>query len=360
MRILHCIQSLEGGGAERQLVYLAGETVRAGHEVHVASLREGAHYPALQRAGAIAHRIAHRGNYDPLLLPRLVRLIKQVRADVVQTWLTQMDVVGGAAALLTRVPWILAERSSEVGYTPSLKNRLRIFMASRAAAIVSNSAGGDAYWESRASRRTLRRVVPNAVPMDGGARSAKPVDLTEYGLDPARPLLLYVGRFSAEKNLETLAAALEIVLGRSQAAVALCGTGPLFDSFARRVSSFPKNRMIMPGFVADVWPWLRAASALINIGLYEGHPNAVMEAMAAETPVIVSDIPAHREILDDRSALFVDARVPESVAAAILQTLEDPATARERARQAGERVTAWSLPAIARQYIDLYEAVLER
>jgi len=40
-RILYCIPNMGGGGAERQLVYLSGELVRRGWEVHVALLKEG-------------------------------------------------------------------------------------------------------------------------------------------------------------------------------------------------------------------------------------------------------------------------------------------------------------------------------
>ena len=47
MHILHIIPNLSGGGAERQLSYLAPELVRLGHDVHVVYSREGIQKPDL-------------------------------------------------------------------------------------------------------------------------------------------------------------------------------------------------------------------------------------------------------------------------------------------------------------------------
>ena len=55
MRILHLIDSLGGGGAERQLAYLAGGLVARGHEVHVLSLDGGPHRQRLVEKGAVLH-----------------------------------------------------------------------------------------------------------------------------------------------------------------------------------------------------------------------------------------------------------------------------------------------------------------
>jgi glycosyltransferase involved in cell wall biosynthesis len=359
LRVLHCIPSVAGGGAERQLVYLVAETVRAGHAAHVALLRRGPHFDVLSATAAVIHPIPHRGNHDPLIMVRLARLIRRVRPDIVQSWLTQMDVFGGLAALLNRVPWILSERTSEVAYPATFKNRLRSAVAQRAAAIVSNSEGGDAYWSSRANPRTLRRVIRNAVPLERTA-GAQPVDPAAYGLDGGRPLVLYVGRFSEEKNLDALVDALAIVLARSDAAVALCGVGPSWERFRHRLAAFPPGRVAMPGFVGDVWSWHAVASVLVNVGFFEGNPNSVIEAMAAGTPLVVSDIPAHREILDAESAIFVDLASPEAIAAGILRALREREAAGAMAANARRHAEAWSVPVIARQYAGVYEEVLRR
>jgi glycosyltransferase involved in cell wall biosynthesis len=146
MHILHLIPALSGGGAERQLSYLAPELVRMGHEVHIAYSKEGPNKPELP--GILLHQLKSRSNYDPYLLWQLVRIIRRIKPDIIHTWILQMDILGGIAARLNRIPWIFREPSSAMGYPPTWKNRLRVRVGSGATAIVSNSFGGYEYWKS--------------------------------------------------------------------------------------------------------------------------------------------------------------------------------------------------------------------
>ena len=155
-RVLHLIPTLGEGGAERQLSYLGAELVRRGWSVDVGLLRGGPNLERLALAGTTIHALPYRNHHDPGLMWRLHRLARKVRPDVVHTWLTQMDVLGGAVALANRIPWVLAERSNRNGYPPTAKNLLRVGLGRHASAIVSNSRGGDSYWEERSGRRALR------------------------------------------------------------------------------------------------------------------------------------------------------------------------------------------------------------
>jgi glycosyltransferase involved in cell wall biosynthesis len=93
---------------------------------------------------------------------------------------------------------------------------------------------------------------------------------------------------------------------------------------------------------------------------FEGCPIVVMEAMACGCPLVVSDIPAHREILDDRSARFADPEDPAEIAEAIKTTLSSGGPARARAQAAQARVAEWTVEAMARRYEQLYSSVIER
>src|SRR3954451_7575140 len=84
LRILHLIPSMLGGGAERQLCYLAEGQVRAGHEVHVAYMLDGPNTGRLERTGAVAHRLGWYRTFSPLLIGALSSLVRSVQPDVVQ------------------------------------------------------------------------------------------------------------------------------------------------------------------------------------------------------------------------------------------------------------------------------------
>lgn len=346
---------MSGGGAERQLAYLAPYQVREGFDVHVALLAGGPHYQALIDGGVTVHHVASSGNYDPLVALRMLRVVRKVKPDVVQTWMAQMDVFGGAAAIAARRPWIVCERSSADHYRNLLKNRVRLFAAKKARAIVSNSGAGDDYWRPHGSQRALRRVISNAVPFEA-IDAVAPVELN----DP-RPVILYVGRFSVEKNLPTVIDALRRTVATVDAQIVFCGDGPMRDEVVAAIAQAGlTDRVLLPGFVSNVWAWMKRAAVLISAGFYEGNPNAVLEAIACGCPVVVSDIPSHRELLDDDSARFAVPQSPEDIARALVETLRDRDGAQSRAANARRRIEQLSIASIAGQYASLYRELLAK
>jgi glycosyltransferase involved in cell wall biosynthesis len=331
MKILHCIPILgHGGGAERQLSYLAAALAKRGHDVHVAFAQGGGLEAPLRERGVTLHDVGGgRGNYDPRIFVRLVRLMIALRPDVVQTNLPQMDVLGGGAALVTGRRWIVRESSAAPSYPPGWKSGLRRLLARGADVVVSNSAEGDAYW--RGARR--RCVIPNGVPFD---------DVNAGGGDT----ILFAGRLNEGKNAGTFLDAVAI-LG---AEAVVCGDGPLRAELEARATP----RVTFAGVVTDLAERMRAAAVVVSLSRFEGSPNVVMEAMACGTPLVVSDIAAHRALLGDDAALFVGAEDASAAAAAIEATLADRDAAHTRARAARARAAQWTVEAM----VDRYEKIL--
>lgn len=368
-RILHLVPSLKRGGAETQLAYLGSGLARSGWNVHVACFDEGENADRLRRAGVSLHRIPSAsssseewesgGVRDPRSLWRIGRLIGDVAPSLVQTWIPAMDILGGLAATVRGVPWVLSERSDPSRFPNLPKIRARALLARRATAVVSNSVGGDAYWSNRVGPRTLRRVIVNAIP-SGEIRSSPPADLESIGASATAPLVLYMGRVQPGKNVEALVTAFARVVSESPAVCVLCGMGPLAGRVDEMIADGRlAGRVFRLGFVAEVWRWLRRADAFVSVSNFEGMPNSVMEAMAAGVPLVLSDIPAHRAIVDDDMARFVAKDDPREIARALLDTLADREEAEARARRATKRAESWSVDALVDRYASLYEEVLD-
>lgn len=351
MRVLHCIWRMGLGGTERQLVQLAAALRERGVEVLVATVFPGELDESLAAVGVETLRLPASHKYDLRVVSRTARLIRRVRPDVVQTWLTQMDLVAGVAASLARVPWILSERSSRGAYPPSLLHRARRLVGARAAAIVANSEGGREHWAELLDSRVPIRVIPNIVPqaeIDAATR------LDSTGKD----LILYVGRLSPEKNLPTLLRALAGVMRERDATAVFCGDGAIRPSLEQLASELGiGDRVQFRGSVKDVWSWMKSAAVLVSVSSFEGNPNVVLEAIAAGAPLVCSDIPAHREIVDESSAWLVDGASPESVADGILRALGDAGEASARAARARVAVEARSASVVASQYERLYREI---
>jgi glycosyltransferase involved in cell wall biosynthesis len=358
-KILHLIPTLEGGGAERQLTMLAAEQARRGWSVHVALRRGGMHKERIGESKVAIHSLGDLKGVHPLLIARVRALVQSIKPDIMQTWLPQMDIVGGLVTLWNSVPWILSERSSEVAYQrmPAL-TWLRSRLARHATAVVANSVEGAEYWKRNLPANSNVTTVNNAVDVVA-IRDAAPVSCQDFG--DSGPTLLFVGRFEHYKASDIFIQAIKLVSHRHDVSALLVGDGPLLQQVRDNITSLnlESHVRLMP-YQADWWGLLKTATALVSPSRFEGQPNVVLEAMAAGCPLIVSDIPAHRAILNEKSALIVPKDNPVALAGAIESLLSDPEAGRQRAEQAFERVAGFTIQAAADAYERVYARVLTR
>lgn len=360
LKVLFLVPTLQAGGAERQLCYLTESLVRLGASVCVGHYHGGVYLPKLEASGATLYPLGGRGNYDLRLPVHIWRAIRDFRPDVVQTWLTQMDILGGLAALAASRPFIMSERTTAEYYIPHWKHWLRDRLGGRASAIVANSNGGIDYWRRMPAPAPVRlRVIPNAVPFDEIGR-AEPIGDDRVARVPFRDLILVVGRLIDSKNLDTMLPALSAVLGARPDAVAVfLGDGPLLAQLRDGVREAGlAERVRTVGFTDDVFSWMKRAGVFLSLSRYEGNPNAVLEAAACGVPLVVSDIPAHREFLDVDSAWFVPVDDAGATARAVCEVLDGGSEVSARCANARERVALRSPEAVAASYVQLYREVL--
>ena len=351
MRVLHLIPTLGGGGAERQIAYLAQGLQARGCDVHVAIDSGGPNLERLVATGATVHWIRTAGNYDPMLLPRLVRLIRGLRPDIVQTWLTRMDVAGGAAALLTGSRWIVSERAAADHYPRDMRHKLRRAVGRFADAIVANSNDGLGFWKSS---RAAKFSIPNALDFDAIAAAAPATE--DFG---AAKVILFAGRLTEQKNVLNLLDALALAMKGRDAVALLCGTGELEGAIRARIGQRGlADRVRLPGYVDSLWGLMKRADVLVAPSWFEGHPNVVLEGAACGCPLVISDIVAHREVFDERSAEMVPPSDVNAITAAISRVLDDPEAARARARLAQDVIASLSISATADAYLGVYERLI--
>lgn len=355
-RILHVIPSLRPGGAERQLGYLCQGLVPLGWDVHVATFEGGG--PVQERieaSGATLHVLARGHTYDPRVVGEVALLMRRLQPTFAQTWLTTADVVGGAAALATRTPWILSDRCLVVEDMAPPKFKVLVRMAPYARAIIANSEVGADFWGARLVAAPPRFVVRNALPRGELAASPR-ADRAAYGIPADVPLILTAGRLHSKKNIITLLAALERVMRETPAMALVGGEGPLAGEVRRFIDSRGLGaRIIAAGFLSNVWSWMKTADVFVSASRYEGMPNAVMEAMAAGCPIVLSDMVSHREVVPADGALFAPVEDPIALADALCDALTHREAALARAAVSSTAADAWSVDAVARRYAELYE-----
>jgi glycosyltransferase involved in cell wall biosynthesis len=353
-RVLHLIATLGTGGAERQVSLVLGGLKDLGLDAALCFHTAGSNLALLKESGVPLLRLPPRSNHDPRLLWDIAAVVQQYQPDIIQTWLPQMDVLGGLVARWKGVPHVLSERSSAAMYASGgWKNRLRVAIGKGAQAIVANSEGGLDYWRAQGARGRLH-VVPNALtPL-----SLEPAPLAQVGLE-GRRLLVAAGRLSQEKNVPVLVHAMAAALAKlPEHHAVIFGDGPEREATLALIAATGlSGRLHMGGYSVNLSGWFRAAEVFISASLMEGHPNVVIEAAAAGCPLVLSDIPAHREFAVGGSALFAPATQAELLAEAMVQSVTHREAAMARASLARILTEPLSVESAAERHIEIYRSL---
>jgi glycosyltransferase involved in cell wall biosynthesis len=155
-------------------------------------------------------------------------------------------------------------------------------------------------------------VVPNGVDL-AAVRAARP-----FSGQP--PTVLSLGRLEPYKRVANLLRALPMMPPDTQLVV--IGQGSARDALVRLAAELGvADRVRFTGRIdtAEVHRWLRTASVLVSLSEHEAFGMAPVEAAAAGARVVLSDIPAHREIIADYlgAAAELVGLDPAEVAAAV-------------------------------------------
>jgi glycosyltransferase involved in cell wall biosynthesis len=169
----------------------------------------------------------------------------------------------------------------------------------------------------------------------------------------SREYLLYVSRLEPENNAHLVIEAYQSV--RTHTPLLIVGDAPYAQRYIADLKAAADARVHFPGAIYGPGYRELQSHAYIYIHATEvggAHP-ALIEAMGAGNCVVVYDTPENREVVGDCGIFFNDTK---SLADAIRQTLDDPATVaqfRVKARARAERLFSWD--AITDQYEKLFK-----
>jgi glycosyltransferase involved in cell wall biosynthesis len=145
--------------------------------------------------------------------------------------------------------------------------------------------------------------------------------------NPATPVILGVGRLTEQKDFATMLSAFARVTKVRPARLIILGEGNLRDALeAQAVALGVSESVVLPGFQANPWAWMRHATLFVLSSRWEGSPNTLTEAMALGVPVVSTDCPSGpTELLDGgKIAPLVPMGDPEALSQAILAVLAEP------------------------------------
>lgn len=213
-------------------------------------------------------------------------------------------------------------------------------------------------------RRKLRvpasklAVVRNGIPIPSCPQAPDPALRAELVRGRPDYVVLTPARFHEQKGHVYL---LEAVAQVPDVTVVLAGDGelrPAMEARARELGIM--DRCVFLGHRSDVPDLLAAADLFVLPSLFEGLPLSVLEAMAAQRPVIATAIGGTDEaVVDGETGLLVPPRDSAALAAAIRRLRTDSVLARRLAERARMQVTArFSADVTAQGVMQVYESLV--
>ena len=398
--VAHVVLGLQIGGLERVVVNLVRGLQTGRFRPLVVCLEEGGPFVAdLESAGIPVHILGKRPGRDWDAIRRLARFFKQESVQIVHTHNPTPHFHGIAAAVLAGVP-IRVHTKHGRNYPDDKRkvfiNRVLSWLTD-VIVPVSDNSGAVALSLEKINPVKIRRIWNGVDP-----ELYRPQTV---GQRP--PTIGTVARLSPDKDQMTMLAAFKLVLdqwnqtaGGSQRSalspqlslpdhrpqtpdsglrtqdcglpslqpsalprLVIVGDGPCMADLRNEANRLGiASQVDFLGARNDIATLLSGMDVFTLSSITEGISMTILEAMACGVPIVASDVGGNREIVQPpQCGLIVPARDPQALAAAYLELLRNPAQRVQMGAAGRQRVIAhFSLPAMVRQYSELYDELLKR
>lgn len=310
VHVVHVLYRFAAGGLENVLVQLINGLPQAQFRHTLIALTSVDEAFARRITRTDVEIIAlNKGPGQPFALyPRMYRLLRRLRPDVIHTCnIAALEFMPVAA--LAGVPRrIHAEHGWDIADPDGSNTRyrtLRRWYVRCVHQVVTVSSQLQAYWATRIGLRAERlQLIPNGVDCDRfrPRRAEDPLPEAWPFRRGEHHVVGTVGRLEPIKNQALLVEAFILVAtrpGNEALRLAIVGDGPLRAAVAARMREAGlEDRLWLPGSRTDIPDILRALDCFVLPSLAEGTSCTLQEAMATGLPIVATDVGGNAELLD--------------------------------------------------------------
>ena len=359
---------MSGGGAERTILYLLQHLNRDLVQPSLALFNCKGPYLKDIPSDVHVHSLESLGDKRSvfLLSRKLQNLIKLYGYDLIHTHLSTVTKPVLRASLLKRfgIPVIATEQNNDLATQgTSFKQavhtiQMRILYGKLDhITAVSNGLLRQVIHRSRVPAG-ICSVIPN--PVDINKLHSTLCGTVEHSHKTNNNRVMTIvgmGRLVPQKGFDSLIQAFAIAFDNEPVNLVILGEGPLRNDLQALADSLGlQAKFQMPGFVDNPWQIIAQADMFVLPSYWEGHPLALLEAMALGMPVIATSCPfGPEEIIEN----YVDGRLVSvgdvnGLADAMVQLYKNPKLRSSMAINAKESVKKYDVLSVVRLYQDLY------
>lgn len=369
------------GGDVTHTVHLGRFLAEQGVETHVITIRPRVQTLDEPRENIRVHRLglpattteletigAKRFLYMASSFLLLLRLLLENRLDLVHAHGWDPALVGGLFSRIFRVPLILTVHGIPRPGQPiprkvfPLLERVILWLCSldHSRIVALTDSDRDRLVELGVPDERID-VIPNGIDLNEFKRISPGSFREEHGISPDVFLALFVGRLHEQKGVEVLLRAAKRLEG-SDISFVVVGSGHQKKEYADLAEKLGLSDVLFTGEIErkDLLSAFASSDLFVLPSLFEGMPYVVLEAMAAEKPVVATRLPGLAEILlEGETGVLFNKGDDEGLAQAIRRLKDDRELARKMG-EAGRRLVEarFDWKAVFRRTMETYREVL--
>lgn len=317
-KIFHIIFSLSGGGSEKQLYKLCEYQISLDYNVNICVFKWCDNCKKLEKKGIKIYLFDKFKYYQLKSLIKIISLQKKLNPDISISWSATLDFILFISSKINNQKFYINERSSircyQNFYIKDYKKSLlktsithnyfvflyhkitRYFSLKYCNQIITNSLHMKNYYICKFPKKNVSQIN-NLIDLND--------KIQNYSLNKSFTFLM-VSRIIESKNMEIVIESLKnLTKSINNINLVIIGRGYHLNKIASLAGNQLNNNIKI---ISELDKWYfkfnKEKTYFINPSLYEGQPNVVLEAAFSQIPLILSDIPAHKDLFDDNSALF--------------------------------------------------------
>lgn len=363
---MYIIWALEMGGAEKMVVSLATNLDKTKYNPLICCLNyKGRLAHQLEEKGIPVIELGKRPGFDLSIIPKLIKVMRENRVDIVHTHLWTADFWGRIAAKLAGIPIIISTAHNIDAWKPKIFLIADKILSHFSDKIIAVSNTVKSFYVKNAKIPASKiKMIYNGIDVDKfNIDIDRNIKRRELGLGIDKKVIAVIGRLVEQKGHIYFLDCLKKLSDRYTNIQALIvGDGPLKGKLEKQSMELGLDgEIIFTGVRKDIPEILKIIDILIIPSLYEGLPTIMLEAMASRVAVVSTNVGGNPEVVvDGKMGFLVHSKDSLGLADSIEKFLENVNLAEHMGAVGRERVTKYfSLSKMLKETEGLYEDLIE-
>jgi glycosyltransferase involved in cell wall biosynthesis len=373
MKVLFIVPNLVAGGAERQIIYLMRGLLERGFNPSIFMLdpvgvfldeipdRVKVYLPGSHRASDQSMNLVIHHRNPLKTIWQIIQVVCKEDPYILYSrhWPTKIPTA--FAGWLMRKKVVLSEADSlmhSITYkdTSRRSSYVKSIACNLADVVVAVSQGVADGLKQFFKINSKVRVIHNGCDLEEIEKKSRE-EVSHPWFSQTEPIVLAVGRLANQKGFSYLLEAVKLVNSKVPVRLLIIGDGELKGRLEKHVEELGiKDKVEFLGVKTNPFAYMAKCDLFVLSSLYEGLPNALIEAMALGLPVISTNCPyGPGEIIEDgRNGILVPVGNPQAISEAILRVLGDKQLRDHLRTGAKRRAKHFSLDNMISKYIELF------